>query len=76
VSFNVFNFTMGRKIVAHLNSGTNPRRDFATLIDLARRGQIDIDSQVTKVWPLAEFQGAMTALRNGEVVRAVLDHTV
>jgi S-(hydroxymethyl)glutathione dehydrogenase/alcohol dehydrogenase len=76
VSFNVFNFTMGRKIVAHLNSATNPRRDFATLIDLARKGEIDIDSQITKVWPLAEFQAAMTALRNGEVVRAVLEHTV
>jgi S-(hydroxymethyl)glutathione dehydrogenase/alcohol dehydrogenase len=75
-SFNVFGFTMGRKIVSQLNGGTNPRRDFATLIGLARKGAIDIDSQVTRIWPLAEFASAMTALRSGQVVRAVLDHTV
>jgi S-(hydroxymethyl)glutathione dehydrogenase/alcohol dehydrogenase len=74
-SFNVFGFTMGRKIVSQLNGGTNPRRDFATLIDLARKGEIDIDSQITRVWPLAEFETAMEALRSGQVVRAVLDHT-
>jgi S-(hydroxymethyl)glutathione dehydrogenase/alcohol dehydrogenase len=74
-SFNVFGFTMGRKIVSQLNGGTNPRRDFVALIDLARKGEIDIDSQVTRVWPLAEFETAMEALRSGQVVRAVLDHT-
>jgi S-(hydroxymethyl)glutathione dehydrogenase / alcohol dehydrogenase len=74
-SFNVFGVTMGRNIVSQLNGGTNPRRDFAALIDLARKGEIDIDSQITKVWPLAEFETAMAALRSGEVVRAVLDHT-
>jgi S-(hydroxymethyl)glutathione dehydrogenase/alcohol dehydrogenase len=74
-SFNVFGFTLGRKIVSQLNGGTNPRRDFATLIDLARKGEIDIDSQITRVWPLAEFETAMAALRSGQVVRAVLDHT-
>jgi S-(hydroxymethyl)glutathione dehydrogenase / alcohol dehydrogenase len=74
-SFNVFGFTMGRKIVSQLNGGTNPRRDFAALIDLAREGEIDIDSQITRVWPLAEFETAMAALRSGQVVRAVLDHT-
>jgi S-(hydroxymethyl)glutathione dehydrogenase/alcohol dehydrogenase len=74
-SFNVFGFTMGRKIVSQLNGGTNPRRDFAVLIDLARKGEIDIDSQITQVWPLAEFETAMEALRSGQVVRAVLDHT-
>jgi S-(hydroxymethyl)glutathione dehydrogenase / alcohol dehydrogenase len=73
-SFNVFSFTLGRKIVSQLNGGTNPRRDFAALIDLARKGEIDIDSQITRVWPLAEFETALAALRKGEVVRAVLDH--
>jgi S-(hydroxymethyl)glutathione dehydrogenase/alcohol dehydrogenase len=74
VSFDVFGFTMGRRIVSELNGGTNPRRDFTTLIELARKGEIDLDSQVTQVWPLAEFETAMAALRSGKVVRAVLDH--
>jgi S-(hydroxymethyl)glutathione dehydrogenase / alcohol dehydrogenase len=74
-SFNVFGFTLGRKIVSQLNGGTNPRRDFATLIDLARKAEIDIESQITRVWPLAEFETALAALRAGQVVRAVLDHT-
>jgi len=74
-SFNVLGFTMGRKIVSELNGGTNPRRDFPALIELARKGQIDIESQVTKIWPLAEFETAFDALRSGKVLRAVLDHT-
>jgi len=74
-SFNIFGFTMGRKIVAALNGGTNPRRDYGTLIDLTRKGEIDIESQVTRIWPLAEFESAIAALRSGQVVRAVLDHT-
>ena len=37
--------------------------------------QTPCDSQVTQVWPLAEFETAMAALRSGKVVRAVLDHT-
>jgi S-(hydroxymethyl)glutathione dehydrogenase/alcohol dehydrogenase len=74
-SFDVFGFTLGRKVVSELNGGTNPRRDFAILIDLARKGEIDIDSQITQAWPLAEFETAMAALRSGKVVRAVLDHT-
>ena len=73
-SFNVFGFTLGRNVVSQLNGGTNPRRDFAALINLAREGRIDIDSQVTKVWPLAEIETAIAALRGGQVVRAVLDH--
>ena len=64
-----------RRCLSSLNGGTNPHRDYADIIDLARRGELDIDTQVTRVWPLAEVDDAIAALRSGQVMRAVLDHT-
>ena len=46
------------------------------LIDYVREGRLDVASQVTKVWPLAQANEAIEALRRGEVVRAMLDHTI
>jgi S-(hydroxymethyl)glutathione dehydrogenase/alcohol dehydrogenase len=65
----------GREIIAELGGGAEPSRDFPELIRLAESGQIDVGAQVTQIWPLAEFENAITALRAGTVTRAVLDHT-
>ncbi|MFT4053640.1 MAG: alcohol dehydrogenase catalytic domain-containing protein [Novosphingobium sp.] len=67
--------TFGREVVGMLNSGTDPHRDYPEMIALAASGELDLASQVTRVWPLAEFEQAIAALENGEVIRAVLDHT-
>ena len=67
--------TFGREIIGALNGGASPERDYPELIELARSRRIDLSTQVTKVWPLAEFENAITALKSGRVTRAVLDHT-
>ena len=41
---------------------------------VARRGDLDLTAQVSRVWPLAEIDDAIAAVRAGHVVRAVLDH--
>jgi S-(hydroxymethyl)glutathione dehydrogenase/alcohol dehydrogenase len=75
-SFGLDDLTMGREILGRLNGGARPERDYSELIALAQAGRIDLASQVTHVWPLAEFEQAIAALEAGEVTRAVLDHTI
>ena len=65
----------GREIVSTMNGGARPEQDYPRLIELARSRQIDLESQVTQVWPLDQFADAIAALRAGAVTRAVLDHT-
>jgi Zn-dependent alcohol dehydrogenase len=52
----------------------DPRRDLPEIVRLAREGRLDLASQVTRCWPLADIDAAIGAVRRGEVVRAVLDH--
>jgi S-(hydroxymethyl)glutathione dehydrogenase/alcohol dehydrogenase len=66
----------GREIVSIMNGGAQPERDYPHLIALAREKRIDIAAQITRIWPLAEFEEAIRALRAGEVTRAVLDHRI
>jgi len=53
---------------------TNPRRDFAALIDLAAQGRDRIDSHITRVWPRPISKRAGRPCATGDVVRAVLTH--
>jgi len=73
-SFDLNGVTMGKEIVATLNGGARPAEDYPALIALAQERRIDLAAQVTKVWPLAEFEDAIAALHAGAVTRAVLDH--
>lgn len=75
-SFDLNGLTMGKEIVATLNGGARPERDYPELIELAKARKIDVAAQVTRVWPLAEFEDAIAALHSGQVTRAVLDHTI
>ncbi len=75
-SFDLNEVTMGKEIIATLNGGARPAEDYPTLIALAQARSIDLAAQVTRTWPLAEFEDAIAALHAGEVTRAVLDHTV
>jgi S-(hydroxymethyl)glutathione dehydrogenase/alcohol dehydrogenase len=64
----------GRRVVGSLNGAMDPRRDLPEIVRLARAGELDLASQVTRSWPLADIEEAIAAVRRGEVVRAVLDH--
>jgi S-(hydroxymethyl)glutathione dehydrogenase/alcohol dehydrogenase len=65
----------GQRIVGSLNGSIDPYRDMPEIMRLVRDGQLEIDAQVTKVFPLGEVKAAIEAMKAGKVVRAVLDHT-
>lgn len=75
VSLGLDGMLAGREIVSTMNGGARPEQDYPRLIELARTRQIDLQSQVSQVWPMAQFEDAIAALREGRVTRAVLDHT-
>ena len=66
----------GREIISEMNGGARPEIDYPALIVMAREREIDVAAQVSRVWPLAEIEDAIAALRRGEVTRAVLDHSI
>jgi S-(hydroxymethyl)glutathione dehydrogenase / alcohol dehydrogenase len=75
-SFDVGALFRGRRIVGSLNGAQNPDRDLADIVALARDGALDLAAQVTRVWPLDKIDDAIAAVRRGDVVRAVIDHSV
>jgi S-(hydroxymethyl)glutathione dehydrogenase/alcohol dehydrogenase len=64
----------GRRVVGSLNGAIDPARDLPDIVTLIREGRLDVSSQVTRVWPLAEVHDAVAAVRSGQVVRAILSH--
>jgi S-(hydroxymethyl)glutathione dehydrogenase / alcohol dehydrogenase len=73
-SFDVNALLRNRSIVGSLNGRVDVARDFPAIVEHARTGALDLDAQVSRVWPLAEIDDAIAAVRAGTVVRAVLDH--
>lgn len=63
----------GKTIAGAFNGACNPFVDLPEIVRLAEAGSLEIASQVSHVWPLAEIDDAVDALRRGDVVRAVLD---
>ena len=74
-SFDPADLLRGRQIVGSLNGAIDVDRDPAEIVQLARAGKLLLAAQITRVWPLTEVADAIAAVRRGEVVRAVLDHT-
>jgi S-(hydroxymethyl)glutathione dehydrogenase/alcohol dehydrogenase len=74
-SFDVNALLRNRRVVGSLNGTVDVPRDFPVIVDHVRRGVLDLAAQVSQVWPLAQIDDAIAAVRAGHVVRAVLDHT-
>jgi S-(hydroxymethyl)glutathione dehydrogenase/alcohol dehydrogenase len=72
-SFDVGTLMRGRRIVGSLAGDIVPERDTPAIVAHVRAGDLDVDGLVSRVWPLAEIDQAIAAMRAGEVVRAVLD---
>jgi D-arabinose 1-dehydrogenase-like Zn-dependent alcohol dehydrogenase len=51
---------------------TRPRLDLLTLIDLHAQGKIDLDSLLTRTYPLSQINEAYAALDRGEVARSLV----
>ncbi len=63
----------GTTIKGALNGACDPFVDLPEIIRLAEQGDLDVTSQVSKVWPLDGVQDAIDAMLRGEIVRASLD---
>jgi S-(hydroxymethyl)glutathione dehydrogenase/alcohol dehydrogenase len=74
-TFDVNTLLRNRRIVGSLNGTVAVPRDFPAIVEHARRGELDLAAQVSAVWPLDAIDDAIAAVRAGQVVRAVLDHT-
>lgn len=51
---------------------TRPRLDLLRLIELHESGRIDLDSLLTRTYPLSEINEAYAALERGEVARSLV----
>lgn len=67
-------FVMGGEVIATMNGGALPERDYPELIAQARDGRLNLSDQVSGVWPLDGINEAIAALKAGEVTRALVDH--
>lgn len=65
----------GQAIVGSLNGSTDPYRDMPEIMQLVRAGRIELEAQVGKVFPLGQVDDAIAAMRTGDHIRVVLDHT-
>jgi S-(hydroxymethyl)glutathione dehydrogenase/alcohol dehydrogenase len=74
VPFTVDDLLRNRRIVGSLNGSVDLQRDFTEIIEHVHKGELEIDAQVTRVWPLRDIGDALAAVREGSVVRAVLAH--
>ncbi|MCP1471699.1 S-(hydroxymethyl)glutathione dehydrogenase/alcohol dehydrogenase [Sphingobium sp. OAS761] len=67
-------FVTGGEVIATMNGGAIPDRDYPGLIAEARAGTLNLADQVSGIWPLDRIADAIAALRAGEVTRALVDH--
>jgi S-(hydroxymethyl)glutathione dehydrogenase/alcohol dehydrogenase len=67
-------FVTGGEVIATMNGGALPHRDYPDLIAQARDGRLNLADQVSGIWPIDRIGEAIAALKAGEVTRALLDH--
>jgi S-(hydroxymethyl)glutathione dehydrogenase/alcohol dehydrogenase len=63
---------MEKEIVGCLYGSANPRLDIPRLVDLYRRGQVDLDSMVTRTYSLSGVNQGYADMRTGRNIRGVL----
>ena len=63
---------MEKQVVGSLFGSGNPRSDIPKLISLYREGQLDLDSLITKTYPLEGVNDGYDDMRNGKNIRGVL----
>ena len=64
---------LGRRLLGSLNGDIVPERDLPAILDEIRAGTLDVAAQIGGVWPLGRIHDAITAVRAGDVTRAILD---
>jgi S-(hydroxymethyl)mycothiol dehydrogenase len=65
-------FGRGGQLKASWYGDCLPRRDFPVLLDLYRRGRLDLDRFISETISLDRVEEAFTKMRRGEVLRSVV----
>ena len=71
-SFDIASMFAGRRIMGSYNGAVRAHHDIPLIFELARQGALDLDSVVTRTYPLDEVHDALGHLRSEAPVRAVL----
>ncbi len=74
VSFNAFELFYNEKtLIGSYYGGTDARTDFHRLLRLWKTGKLDLERMITRRITIDEINPALEAVRNGEVVRQVIE---
>ncbi|MGI9622573.1 MAG: Zn-dependent alcohol dehydrogenase [Acidimicrobiales bacterium] len=74
LSFNAFElFFLEKTLVGSYYGGTDVRTDFHRLLKLYRHGKLDLEGMISKRITLDEINPALEAVRQGEVIRQVIE---
>lgn len=73
VTINLFDLTMREKqLVGSLSGSGNPHHDIPKLLDLRAAGLLDLDSQISAVYPLEKINEGYADMAGGDNLRGVL----
>ncbi|MCB0997008.1 MAG: alcohol dehydrogenase catalytic domain-containing protein [Acidimicrobiales bacterium] len=61
-----------RNIIGSRAGGVRPQYDIPMIVDLYRRGQFDLDSIVTRTYPMEDFHTVLHDMHEGTLARGVL----
>ena len=61
-----------RSIVGSRAGGVRPQYDIPMIVDLYKRGEFDLDSMVTKTYPMEDFFAVVEDMHHGRLARGVL----
>ena len=64
---------MERRIIGSIYGSARPDRDFPLILDAYRRGRLPLEKLITHRLPLDGVEEAVSAVRRGEAIRAVLE---
>ena len=74
VSFSAFElFYMEKTLIGSYYGGTDARTDFHRLLKLWKHGRLELEKMITRRIKIDEINPALEAVRNGEVVRQVIE---
>jgi S-(hydroxymethyl)glutathione dehydrogenase/alcohol dehydrogenase len=61
-----------KQVVGSLFGSANPRSDIPRLAELYRKGQLDLDTMVTKTYTLDQINEGYQDMRDGKNIRGVI----
>jgi S-(hydroxymethyl)glutathione dehydrogenase/alcohol dehydrogenase len=62
----------GKRILASFMGGSDPQRDYPTIVRLAESGRFDLESMVSRRITLDEVDGALRSIESLEGIRSVV----